>query len=118
VPGERLADGAADLAGGTRGHQREHRAAEPPADHPRAVRARGQGRLDRRVGFGPGDLEVVAQRRVRLRQQPPDRGVGARRSSRAQPRDHLQDALVVRDHVPGATTKHRIVQPVEVTQVR
>jgi len=118
VPGVRLADGAADPAGGALGDQREHRAAEPPADHPRAVRARGQRRLDRRVGLRPGHLEVVAQRRVRLGQQPPDLAVGARRGGRAQQRDHRQDAPVVRDHVPGPTTEHGIVETVGVTHVR
>src|SRR5207245_8219379 len=118
VPGERLAHGVADLAADGPGHQREHRAAEPPADHPRAVRPGAQRRLDRRVGFGPGDLEVVAQRRVRLYQQPPDPGVGARWRSGAQQRDHLKDALVVRDHVPGATTEHGIVDTVGVTHAR
>jgi hypothetical protein len=135
VPGERLGDRVADRAAGRRGHQGEHRAAEPAADHPRAVRARGQRRLCRRVGLGPGHLEVVAQRRVRLRQQPPDGAIRARRTvlagrglagrglarggcRGAQQRHHLQDALVVRDDVPGSAAQDRIGQPVGITQVR
>jgi len=117
VPGERLADGVADLAGGARGHQREHRAAEAAADHPRPERSRGQRRLHRRVGFRPGDLEVITQRQVSLRQQPPDVVVGVRhgRGRGAQQPDHVEDPLVVGDDMAGATPQDGIGKPVDVS---
>ena len=95
-----------------RGHQREHGAAEPPADHPRPGGSRPHGGLHRRVGLRPGHLEVVAQRGVRLRQQAPDLPVRIRRRPmrrpsrrlrrRAQQRDDLQHTLIVREHVADA----------------
>jgi hypothetical protein len=120
VPGERRGDRVADRAAGRRRDQGEHRAAEPAADHPGPGRARGQRRPHRRVSLRPGHLEVVAQRRVRLRQQPPDVAIGFRRgaSRGAQQRHHLQDPLVVRDDVPGPAPQDRIGQPVGITQAR
>jgi len=52
-----------------RGHQREHRPAEPAPHHPRAQPSGPLGRLGRDVGLGPGDLEVIPERGVRGVQQ-------------------------------------------------
>jgi hypothetical protein len=78
VPAERLGDRFADLSARSARYQREHRAAEPAAHHPRAERSRGQRGVDRRVRLRPGDLEVIPQREVRRGEQPPDVPVSAR----------------------------------------
>jgi hypothetical protein len=120
VPRERRGDRRADRAGGGGGHEGEHRAAEPAAHHPRAERARGQRRLHRRVGFGPGDLEVVAQRGMRLRQQLPDIAVDVHRSplAGAQQRDHVEDPLVIGDDMAGATPENGIGELVHFSRGR
>ena len=60
------------------------------------------------VGLRPGDLEVVAERGVRLGQQPPDLAVGIRTVRGAEQRGDPQDPLVVRDDVAGPPPQHGI----------
>ena len=102
------------------GHQREYRAAEPAAHHPRTKRSRGQRRLDRGVRLRPGDLEVVPQRDVRLGEQPPDLAIGIRsvRGRGTQQGRGLEHAPVVSDDVPRAPPQDRVSKPDGVTHVR
>ena len=105
--GESRGDRGLSSADPVGGNQREDRSAEPTAHHPGAGRTCGHRDVDRYVGLRPGDLEVIAQRRVRVSQQWAD----SRQFPAPEDVSRDEDATVLGDDVPGPAPQLRIGEP-------